>query len=94
LIPAVARVAPNGGADSASGMGCERNRLTLTVGISSTIGVSPVKKRTLWLGVGFIFLSLWAISTVRGGIWLVLFACFVGLLVVFISKSDLLFRGK
>jgi hypothetical protein len=53
-----------------------------------------VKKRTLWLGVGFIFLSLWATSTIRGGIWLVLFACFVGLLVVFISKSDLLFRGK
>ncbi len=38
-----------------------------------------VKKRTLWLGVGFIFLSLWAVSTIRGGIWLVLFACFVGL---------------
>ena len=51
-----------------------------------------MKKRTLWLGVGFIFLSLWAISTVRGGIWLVIFACFVGLLVVLISKSDLLFR--
>ena len=32
-----------------------------------------MKKRTLWLGLGFIFLSLWAISTVRGGIWLVIF---------------------
>ena len=53
-----------------------------------------MKKRPLWLGVGFIFLSLWAISTVRGGIWLVIFACFVGLLVVLISKSDLLFRRK
>jgi hypothetical protein len=35
--------------------------------------------------------SQWAISTIRGGIWLVLLACFVGMLVVFISKSTCCF---
>jgi uncharacterized membrane protein YjjP (DUF1212 family) len=45
-----------------------------------------VKKRTLWLVVGFAALSGWAIAHLRDGLHLVLFACAMGLVGYLIGK--------
>jgi hypothetical protein len=51
-----------------------------------------VKKRTLWLVVGFAALSGWTIAHLREGVHLVLFACAMGL-VVWLGDADFLSLG-
>jgi hypothetical protein len=49
-----------------------------------------VKKRILWLIVGFAALSGWAIAHLRDGVHLVLFACAMGLVVWLIAKTNVI----
>jgi hypothetical protein len=45
-----------------------------------------MNNRTVWLGVGFVILSSWAIVHLRDGYQLVLFCCAMGLLVYLLEK--------
>ena len=45
-----------------------------------------MNSRTLWLGVGFVLLSCWAIAHLHDGYQLVLFCCAMGLLVYLLEK--------
>jgi membrane protein implicated in regulation of membrane protease activity len=45
-----------------------------------------MNNRTIWLGVGFVLLSAWAIVHLHDGYQLVLFCCAMGLLVYLLEK--------
>ncbi len=45
-----------------------------------------MKKKTIWLGVGFVVLACWTIAKLHNGFDLVLFACGMGLVVYLIEK--------
>jgi hypothetical protein len=45
-----------------------------------------MNRRTLWLSLGFVFLSCWAIAKLHDGYQLVLFCCAMGLVVYLIEK--------